>query len=92
MTSTEPDTYKNYKSTDKEYYRLYNKKLWDEKLGVPVACDLCGEFVQFGGLRRHKRTSICERVRCNGDSKLIKTNSEIIKELEIMIKELQSKV
>jgi hypothetical protein len=93
MTSTQPeDSYKNYKYTDKEYNRLYNKQLWAEKLGIRIPCERCGKVVLCGGMMKHQRTSICERTRINGENKLKNTHSERIIALELMVKQLQSQI
>ena len=63
MTTTEPDSYKNYKYTDPKYYRLYNKQLWDEKLGVSSPCERCGRCVRLGHMRRHHGTVMQEANR-----------------------------
>ena len=93
MTSTPPvDSYKNYKSTDKEYNRLYNKQLWEEKLGIKTPCDRCGKVVLCGGMMKHQRTGICERTRINGENKLKNTHSDRIKVLEALVLQLQGKI
>ena len=92
-TTTEPDSYKNYKYTDPKYYRFYNKQLWDEKLGVITPCERCGRGVGLGHMRRHhKKTLICSRVMNENETKLTHPHNERIKVLEQLIKELQGKV
>ena len=90
-TTTEPDSYKNYKYTEKEYYRLYNKQLWDEKLGVSSPCERCGRCVRLGHMRRHHKTNVCSRVSNENEIKLTHPHSERLKALEHMVKELQGK-
>jgi hypothetical protein len=95
MTSTPPppvDSYKNYKSRDKEYNRLYNKQLWEEKLGIKTPCERCGKVVNVGGMMKHHRTAICERTRINGENKLKNTHSDRIKVLEDLVLQLQGKI
>ena len=57
-TNTTPE-YKSYKYTDKEYYKFYQRKLYQDKLCKMVECDLCGTSIYLKGLTRHKRTKKC---------------------------------
>ena len=90
-TTTEPDSYKNYKYTDPKYYRLYNKQLWDEKLGVSSPCERCGRCVRLGHMRRHHGTVICKKLTEENDIKIPVPHSERLKALEEIVKDLQSK-
>jgi len=90
MTSTEPDSYKNYKCTDKKYYRMYSKQLWDEKLGISTPCERCGRCVRLGHMGRHHKTFICLR-KMNENETTLKHN-ERLAALEVIVKDLQDKV
>ena len=90
-TTTEPDSYKNYKCTDPKYYRLYNKQLWNEKLGVSSPCERCGRCVRLGHMRRHQGTVICKRLTEENDIQIPVPHAERIKVLEEIVKDLQSK-
>ena len=91
MTTTEPDSYKNYKYTDPKYYRVYNKQLWDEKLGVSSPCERCGRCVRLGHMRRHHKTNVCARLSNENEIKLAHPHCVRLNALEHQVKELQGK-
>ena len=92
-TTTEPDSYKNYKYTDREYYRLYNRQIWEERTGVSTPCANCGRCVRLGHMKRHHKTLICSKGMVQNETKPTQTtHCERIDALEQMVKELQGKV
>ena len=91
-TTTEPDSYKNYKWTDKAYFRMYSKQLWDEKLGISTPCERCGRCVRLGHMARHHKTFICVRLMNQNETQLKQPHAERITALEVIVKELQDKI
>lgn len=54
---------KNYTYKDKEYFRLYNRRLYEQKNGKDCTCDICGSIIKFCHLKRHQQTYKCKRNR-----------------------------
>ena len=54
---------KNYTYKDKEYYKIYNRRLYEQKNGKDCKCDICGSIVKFCHLKRHQQTYKCQRIK-----------------------------
>ena len=44
---------------DPEYFKMYQRKRYAEKLCKKINCEICGRMVTVGGLRKHQRKPIC---------------------------------
>ena len=56
------DDINNYTYKDLDYYRIYNKKLNEERIGKDVVCDLCSCVVKQCHLKRHQSTHTFRRI------------------------------
>ena len=61
VDETKPYNYKLPK--DPEYFRKYQAKLYKEKLGEKVICELCGRLQTLKHMKEHQKTAICLRNR-----------------------------
>jgi hypothetical protein len=55
MLSPENDI-KNYTWKDKEYYKLYQRELYQRRLGVKCICENCGRRTTNRNLKKHQAT------------------------------------
>ena len=46
---------------DKEYFRLYQKELYKQKLGCKCMCENCGSVTTYKNLKKHQQTDKCKR-------------------------------
>jgi polyphosphate kinase 2 (PPK2 family) len=58
MLSPENDI-KNYTWKDKEYYKLYQRELYQRRLGVKCICENCGRQTTNKNLKKHQTTMKC---------------------------------
>ena len=59
--------YKKYKYTDKEYFKFYQRKIYNEKLCKIVECNVCGTSIYLKGLTRHKKSKKCMNFNLNNN-------------------------
>ena len=52
---------KNYTYKDKEYYKFYNRQLYEQKNGKVCKRDICGSIIKFCHLKRHQQTYKCQK-------------------------------
>ena len=55
--------YKDKLPLDPDYFCKYQKKIYDEKLGKKVPCELCGRMQTLKHLKDHQKKPICLRNR-----------------------------
>ena len=52
---------KDFTWRDKEYFRLYQKELYKQKLGCKCMCENCGSVTTYKNLKKHQQTDKCKR-------------------------------
>ena len=52
---------KDFTWRDKEYFRLYQKELYKQKLGCKCMCENCGSITTNKNLKKHQQTDKCKR-------------------------------
>ena len=45
---------------DPEYFKMYQRKLYQEKLCKKTTCEICGRIVATGGLKNHQKKLVCQ--------------------------------
>ena len=53
--------YVEKKPKDSEYFKMYQRKLYQERFCKKTICDVCGREVTVGEIRRHKKRDICKK-------------------------------
>lgn len=57
------DDIKNYTYKDKEYYKIYNRRLYEQRNGKDCKCDICGTVVKYCHIKRHQNTNKCKKIK-----------------------------
>ena len=57
------DDIKNYSYKDKEYYKIYNRRLYEQRNGKDCKCDICGTIVKYCHMKRHQNTNKCKKIK-----------------------------
>jgi len=68
MTTTtakdfDKDDIKNYTYKDKEYYKIYNRRLYEQRNGKDCKCDICGTVVKYCHMKRHQNTNKSKKIK-----------------------------
>jgi hypothetical protein len=71
------------KSSDPNYFKIYQRELYKNKLGHKCKCDVCGSIVSLKYMSRHKKLEKCSANLLTGEARC----SEILKELVKLVKE-----
>jgi hypothetical protein len=82
MNSTTEEI-KKLKSDDPEYFKMYQRELYKNKLGLKSKCSHCGSIVSLKHMARHKLNQKCINKPLQSEER----SSEILKELIKMVKE-----
>ena len=56
---------KIYTWRDKEYFKLYQRDLYQRRLGVKCMCENCGAITTNKNLKKHQTTDKCKKYNIN---------------------------
>jgi hypothetical protein len=95
MTPTAEDINNNVKtdklkSNDPEYFKMYQRELYKNKLGLKTNCCNCGKIVSFKSLNRHQKNPKCINNPLQDDDRyknLLEEIKKLVKENKLTISE-----
>ena len=67
------------KSSDPEYFKVYQRELYKTKLGQKCKCEFCGAIVTVRWMTKHKKSNKCKTRPMQDDERREELLAQLVK-------------